>query len=92
MSFKHSKIENSPDFPYVQVTPPPLDDHGTRQLCWGPTPEDVVEYIHANQIADYPLEIAVGIMMKATRGKCNPKIVIDTLHEQYAAKLNKSLD
>lgn len=76
----------------MQVTPPPLDEHGTRQLCWGPTPEDVVEYIRANQIADYPLGIAVGIMFRATRGKCNPKVVTDTLNELYAAKLNNSLD
>lgn len=91
MSFKHPRLENSPDFPRME--PPPLEPGDLpRQLCWGPSPDVVVQYMEDNDIAKYPLEIAVGIMMVATGGKCNPNTVVDTYNKLTAAKLKKSLD
>lgn len=79
MTFKHPKLENSPDFPYVVSEPPEVDKFGYYQLCWGPTPQQVVDYIATHKLVEYPLEISVGIMMMATKGKCNPQLVLESL-------------
>lgn len=65
----------------MAITPPTPDKFGQVQLCWGATPEDIEKYVADNNIGDLPLEIAVGVMMIAVKGKANPQIVYETLQK-----------